>query len=872
MNDGPGKKLWHMTLSRQPRQQQPEAFGFIALDRPHLRLATFNLRSVYIVDLDKKTRQVFKTAQTLLPAARTFTSLAWCKSESAQHQLAAVLGTDVLVIDTITLDVVAHIPTPCGRSSHPAPLIEWGGTPCYLITAGSQGTGKLGQIRLWDVVDSGAVPVRDAITVSDAPQAIAVHPSQPFLAVFYQSVVQVWSVQSFEKELERDFLSQVRCIAWCASRPAHLLVLYHSDGKDRCLNAPVLAEMDVRNDTCVDEVTTLGRHALSGFATVKLHTLPLPFAPKLLLVAFSSNRCEQAFIRTHASDGATQPPEYAPLPPFVPSQGVRAVAVRRLDTEVERALHLLIVYSSGHLVSRQFLVKPMDVLLDRQVKLLQDRKDVELVKLQSADNALHSIKLRVRVPALQVPFLEQTHHSSKNPPVVFFEISVTQGELLPEVVVKNDCIRSENELSLHDRLIDEISVRMKQAMLDAFQNSKPWLPSMLDACSNQLASFGSLQPSQLKKLSSPLRIRGPSRTLPVRSTTPETPVSHNLLLPKSMSNCSGSLDGLRGTPPSTGEHCPYLPVSSPQVCYKKAYDVQPRYSAAVFTSNGSLLCYGFGKDTTPKVHILRSVARDALEAPKAWDLTPTVEACIANSHRESDKKQQTMWRAVAALLSSRPSRSFVLKSAVGAVLQTLLAGQRYYSCGAVASILLLHASSTPQGGLPASAQSSPAFVRPLSSFISLPPRTDGDPPSPWLKKMPSGASEAEAESLDGCMIPPPMRRTVYSCIRALLTAAMVSGCLKLEREAASAMYVLLRICKLQAADGGPEEQIGLEYDVPRPRTLCSVCGCEIRGLLVTCVRCNHASHLDCSRRWFGDAGGMRPCPEGCDCACVFTWT
>ena len=53
---------------------------------------------------------------------------------------------------------------------------------------------------------------------------------------------------------------------------------------------------------------------------------------------------------------------------------------RRVDGEKERSLHLIILYSNGMLVARSFMSRPMDLLLEKQIRLLQERREVEVVK------------------------------------------------------------------------------------------------------------------------------------------------------------------------------------------------------------------------------------------------------------------------------------------------------------------------------------------------------------------------------------------------------------------------------------------------------------------------------------------------------------
>ena len=108
------------------------------------------------------------------------------------------------------------------------------------------------------------------------------------------------------------------------------------------------------------------------------------------------------------------------------------------------------------------------------------------------------IHTRTHSSLSQVPFLEQTYHgASGGPPQVFFELVARQGEQMPDVSITNNCIKTDSELSLEDRLLDDLLLAMRAALLDAVRANKPWLPTMLDVCLSRLAAMGMLQPSQL---------------------------------------------------------------------------------------------------------------------------------------------------------------------------------------------------------------------------------------------------------------------------------------------------------------------------------------------------------------------------------------
>eukprot|EP01063_Lacrimia_lanifica_P041570 TRINITY_DN9735_c0_g2_i2.p1 TRINITY_DN9735_c0_g2~~TRINITY_DN9735_c0_g2_i2.p1 ORF type:complete len:618 (+),score=180.00 TRINITY_DN9735_c0_g2_i2:122-1975(+) len=593
--DGPGRLLWYHLISKT-RFPQPD-FTTLALDRGHKYAATVSLRTIFVIELDNaaKGKRVIQAARTLLPNVRAFAGCAWCRNEETPHLLAAVLGTDVLVYDAVTLECVAHLQAPCGKSLHPPPIIDWGGAPSVFVSGGS---GAQKMLKLWNVaVIDGKVEFMEAASASlpSVPQAFALHPTKPQLAVQAGPTVQVWSTKEMRVVFDKRFLAPVRSIAWSATRHSHLLLLYHreSGGRDSRFIGPVLADIDLTDQSCVEEPANLSApHPLHNIASVRLHVLPLPFAPMLLVQTYSSQWSEGTYLRPSENpipDGDTWSTCYEAQTSIVPSKGVRAVAVRRVDGDQDRSLQLLILYATGVLVLRAFMTKPMDLMLDTQIRLLQERKDVDLVKLSSGGTSLESIKLRVTVPPEQVPFLELTHHESRSPAVVFFELTVKTGDQEPELMLSNSCIRNDHELSLDDRLLDEIGAGMRQAILKAARDNQPWLPSMLDACHAHIQNMGMFQPSQLKKF------------LP--SVAPNTPP--------------------RVQPPPTlvasFSECPFLPVQSPQVCYRRAYVVQPRYAGVVFSPTGQLVFYGHTAGT-PDIHLLACPPLDD-DPCRTWSMT-----------------------------------------------------------------------------------------------------------------------------------------------------------------------------------------------------------------------------------------------------------
>ena len=369
--NGPGKFLWQQSLCKT-RLPQPD-FTMVALDRGHRYLATFNLRMVYVLELDSSVERERRTAvvpKEFCPNVRAITYCTWCCGESLQHLLAVVVGADVLIYSRLTMGLVGHVVAPCGRAVHITPLIAWGGLPNVLVTSGNSGLQR-GIVKIWRCeTDNGtptAVPVANmpsfdgsasivsAVSQSSepaiqlthsfvetispcllngTPHQLSLHPTKSYVAVYGGTAVVVIDTRSGEKVWGRDFLTPVRSIAWSATKLSSLLVLAHKDGEWR-LNAPLLAEVDVSETPAKFEEeaqTHSSPHPLSGIASVRLHALPIPFAPKLLLTAFSSQRCEKIFVR---SDSVTQDATavegslYSEQVAIEPSKGIRSIQVRR---------------------------------------------------------------------------------------------------------------------------------------------------------------------------------------------------------------------------------------------------------------------------------------------------------------------------------------------------------------------------------------------------------------------------------------------------------------------------------------------------------------------------------------------------------------
>ena len=146
---------------------------------------------------------------------------------------------------------------------------------------------------------------------------------------------------------------------------------------------------------------------------------------------------------------------------------------------------------------------------------------------------------------------------------------------MPEVTASNNCIKNETEHSLEEKVLDEIVGYMRQAILDAVRENKPWLLAMLDACHEKIASFGTFQPSQLKKFLP----RVPT-SLELASLEDEGGGSGTLVPSTSNLSGGGGDGGVAGsgggggagglgeglsTPRAALEQCPFLPIQSPQV-------------------------------------------------------------------------------------------------------------------------------------------------------------------------------------------------------------------------------------------------------------------------------------------------------------------
>ena len=734
---GPGETLWSVNLTKG--RLPPTDVSMFSLDRQHKCLMTFILRVIYILEMDNPTKKegkkVIQIPRDFLPSARAITHAVWCKSEEASELLAAVLGTDVLVFSAITGSMINHISSPCGKALHPSPILDWGGMPCVLAVGGCNNQ-KQGSIQLYSLSSKSKELdlTPKTIHTKETPTYMTLHSTKTLIAVYHSTVIQVWSTRTLDKTAERDFLSPVRSIAWGVTRQSNLLVLFHRDGDQR-INAPVLAEVDLYNHTYVEEPGVHGQHPLAGVPAAKIHTLPLPFAPKLLVVAYSSHRCEGLYLRSEAENNSQVANGlYQVQTPLSPSQGIRAVGIRRVDSEKDRTLHLITLYKSGLLVARSFLVKTIDLLLDKQIRLLQERRDVEVMKIKSAGTSLESIKLRTTVPANQVAFLEQTHHNCKYPPVVFFEVLVKQGDQMPEVSVNGNCIRNDHELSLDDNLLEKISSAMQSAVLKAVRTGcGAWLPCMIDACYSQLKSFGNLQPSQLKGLrtkSNPISFdkrpgHGLRNTFTPGSTF--TASAGDTKFSAGSYSHSGSVTTQTnqvtgGTPPNSfGERSgEYLQLTqSPQLCYRRAFVIQPRVCSGVFSPDGSLIVYNIPQNSLySNVELLQGFT----EPPEItnWKLDGTREAVLHNIQHSTDAEASLSWKLLLPMLSCPQSRSVALSSVVGSILSSLASNKRHFLAAAIACCCISASrSQVPLSFTPLATCSPPVVVCGFISFAGI---------------------------------------------------------------------------------------------------------------------------------------------------------